>query len=155
MKYNPGDMVRIRNDLKYGRKYGTHYFTKNLISYMGKEFKIAKQCLPDVPDVCYYILEGLEDEHAYFTDEMLEPVIKRGIKAKTKKKITKRTKMYTLRFHFVGGGHYDEIITPPDYNKTRCIEIAGLIMHQDYTETESGVINLHNVTMIEIIEQED
>lgn len=63
--------------------------------------------------------------------------------------------MYTLRFHFVGGGYYDEIITPPDDNKTRCIEIAGLIMHQDYAKTESGLINLHNVTMIEIIEQED
>ena len=72
MKYRVGDVVRVRSNLKYGRKYGNRYFTKDMIPYMGKEFKIRKILFPDDPDISHYWLDGL-DNFQRFTDEMLEP----------------------------------------------------------------------------------
>ena len=63
--------------------------------------------------------------------------------------------MYTLRFHFVGGGHYDEKITRPDMDKEKVRLTADIMLKQDYVKGESAMVNLHNVTMIEIVEQED
>ena len=63
--------------------------------------------------------------------------------------------MYTLRFHFVGGGHYDEKITCPDMDKEKVRLMADILMKQDYVKGESAMVNLHNVTMIEIVERED
>lgn len=63
--------------------------------------------------------------------------------------------MYTLRFHFVGGGHYDENVIKTDLNKEQVRLTADIMMKQDYVKGESAMVNLHNVTMIEIIEQED
>lgn len=68
--------------------------------------------------------------------------------------------MYTLRFHFVGGGYYDEKITDEritreDMGKEKVRLMADIMMKQDYVKGEYAMVNLHNVTMIEIIEQED
>lgn len=63
--------------------------------------------------------------------------------------------MYTLRFHFVGGGHYDERIIRPDMDKEKVRLMADFMMRENYVRSEYAIMNLNNVTMIEIIEQED
>lgn len=63
--------------------------------------------------------------------------------------------MYTLRFHFVGGGYCDRAVNNPDVNKEILLARAELVMKLDCAVTDSAAVNIRNVTMIEIIEQED
>ena len=68
MKYKVGDKVRIRSDLKAGKRYGDDNFTKNMEQFKGKLVTIM-----DV--VCAYepSYNIKEDGMRYFwTDEMIE-----------------------------------------------------------------------------------
>lgn len=63
-KYKVGDKVRVRSDLKTGKKYGSMWFTETMKKYVGTVVTIK-----DFTGISYAMKEG---GPAYWTDEMFE-----------------------------------------------------------------------------------
>lgn len=68
MKYNVGDIVKIREDLIAEEQYGADVFTEEMKKYKGQYAQII-----DIKDKDTYYLDIDKDDHWYWTDEMLEP----------------------------------------------------------------------------------
>ena len=67
MKYKVGDKVKVRSDLKAYEIYGSNMLTKSMEKFAGKTVTISGVGINS------YAIE--EMEAAYWTDEMLEPVV--------------------------------------------------------------------------------
>lgn len=67
MKYKVGDKVKVRSDLKAYEIYGSNMLTKSMEKFAGKTVTISGV------GITSYAIE--EMEAAYWTDEMLEPVV--------------------------------------------------------------------------------
>lgn len=65
-KYNVGDKVRVRSDLKFGQKYGSDVFVRGMEVMLGKEAHIAS--IRDISGIKYTIHECSYN----WTDEMFE-----------------------------------------------------------------------------------
>lgn len=65
MKYKVGDKVKVRSDLRVGKRYGEHTFVHDMFKFMGKIVTIKS-----VWEQGYRI----EEDAYWWTDEMLEPV---------------------------------------------------------------------------------
>lgn len=65
MKYKVGDKVKVRSDLRVGKRYGEHTFAHDMFKFMGKIVTIES-----VWEQSYRI----EEDAYWWTDEMLEPV---------------------------------------------------------------------------------
>lgn len=61
--------------------------------------------------------------------------------------------MYTLRFHFVSNTFFDA--KHPNITENEAFALADYAMTHEYIKLKNSVVNTRNVTMIEIIEQED
>lgn len=61
--------------------------------------------------------------------------------------------MYTLRFHFVDGTSYDAKISSD--TKEKLLDIAKYYVEtQEAFEANNDVINIKNVTMIQVVKRE-
>lgn len=67
MKFKVGDKVRVREDLKVDKRYGSEFFVDGMERYRGKAVEIGGTL-----NIGYYLKE--DDENWAFTDEMLEPI---------------------------------------------------------------------------------
>lgn len=85
MKYNMGDKVRVREDLKIDKKYGNCCFVESMGKLCGKVVEIDKVFAGQGSSIWYCIKE---DEYKYsWTEEMFEPVITNFDKVKEELKI--------------------------------------------------------------------
>lgn len=65
MKYKEGDVIRLRHDLKAGKRYGSYWCEQEMEDMKGRSVRIT-----GVRDgLGTYRLDGYEEP--YFTDEMI------------------------------------------------------------------------------------
>lgn len=84
MKYEVGNKVRVKTNLKVDKKYGDYCFTRDMGQYKGQIVTIAN-AYDEYYDEYYYIKE--DDEIFAWTDEMFEPAITNFDKCKEELKI--------------------------------------------------------------------
>jgi hypothetical protein len=70
-KYNIGDTVKIRKDLKIGEDYGYQTFFESMVKFLGENVIIKNKYYNPLTLEKYY---EIEDSNKVFTDEMIDDV---------------------------------------------------------------------------------